>query len=117
MNLVKFLAIIFVSVGHLSAFSDYDDRPVDFVAYSDIKKECYHLIYSVHRNLHIWEWPDSMVKNILKMNLEDYLVGCLDTPESRRLHLEYEAVDWNIDEMMRIHLSIDEYCDQIGLKN
>lgn len=104
------LAIIlaFISVGHLSAFLDHENQPVAVVAYDDIKKECYHFIYSVHRNLHIWEWPDSMVKHILKTNLEDYLVGFLNTPESRTLYLKYQAVDWNIHEMMEMHLSVDE---------
>jgi hypothetical protein len=49
-----------------------------------------------------------MVKHILKTNLEDYLIGYLNTPESRKLHLKYEAVDWNIHEMMEMHLSVDE---------
>jgi hypothetical protein len=99
---------IFLSVGHLNAFLDRESQPVDVVAYDDVKKECYHFIYSIHRNLHIWEWPDSMVKYILKTNLEDYLIGYLNTPESRKLHLKYEAVDWGIHEMMNMHLSVAE---------
>ena len=99
---------IFLSVGHLNAFLDRESQPVDVVAYDDVKKECYHFIYSVYRNLHILEWPDSMVKHILKTNLEEYLVGYLNTPESCKLHLKYEEVDWNIHEMMKMHLSVNE---------
>ena len=111
MNLVGLLATtipVFVLVGQLNAFSDRDSQSVDVVAYGDIKQECYHFIDSVHRNLHIWEWSDSMVKNLLKTHLEDYLVGHLNTPESHRLHLKYETVDWDIHEMIKMHLSVDE---------
>ena len=110
MNLAFLLAIVpaYVSFGHLDAFLDRESQPIDIVAYADIKNECYHFIYSVHRNLHILEWPDHMVKYILKTSLEDYLVGYLNTPESRKLHLKYEAVDWDIQEMMQMHLLVDE---------
>ena len=76
--------------------------------YRGIEKECYHFIYNVYRNLPIWEWPDSMVKHILKTHLEDYLIEHLNTPESRKLHLKYEAADWNIHAMMEVHLSANE---------
>ncbi len=108
-SLVRLVIITsFIPVGHLSAFLDHESQPVDVIAYGDIKKECYHFIHNVYRNLHIWEWPDSMVKQILKTNLEDYLIGYMNTPESCKLHLKYEAVDWNILEMMEMHLSADK---------
>jgi hypothetical protein len=109
-NLVSLLALIsvFISAEHLNAYPDRESPPVESKAYGDIEEECYHFIYSVYRNLHIWEWPDSMIKHILKTNLEDYLIGYLNTPESRKLHQKYEAVDWNIHEMMEMHLSVDE---------
>ncbi len=108
MSVSRLLAIILVFgvADQLNAFPDRDNQLVDIVAYDDIKRECYHFIYGIHRNLHIWEWPDSVVKHMLKTNLEDYLTKHLNTPESRKLHLKYEAVDWDIHAMM--HLSCDE---------
>ena len=109
-SIVRQLAIILVfgSVCHLNAFPDRDNQFVDVVAYCDIKKECYHFLYGIHRNLIIWEWSDSVVKQMLKANLEDYLVKYLDTPEAHKLYLKYEAMDWDIHAMMKMHLSDDE---------
>jgi hypothetical protein len=92
-----FLAILPAYISSLAR-----EGQVGAAAY-DIKEECYHFIYSIYRNLAIWEWPDSMVKHILKTNLENYLIEYLNTPESHQLYLKYEAVDWNIHEMMKIH--------------
>lgn len=106
---VLFLTLIrfFVSTSYLNAFSA-NDSEFNVVVYREIKDECYHFIYNIHRNLPILEWPDSLVKDILKMHLEDYLIKHLNTSESRTLYSKYEAMDWDIQEMMKMHHSCNE---------
>ena len=103
-SLFGFLTIVLFA-GHLNASVNLPSQPIDIAAYGDIKRECDHFLYGIHRNLPIWDWPEPMIKQILKTNLEEYLLGYLNTPESRMLYLKYETVDWNIQEMMRIYLS------------
>lgn len=102
-NLVLTL-LFFISASYVDACGDQPAEKHNAIAYKEVKEECYRLIRNVHQNLHIWEWPNSFVRDILKESLEDYLMVYLNTPESRQLFAKYEAVDWNIHEMMKMHL-------------
>lgn len=95
-----FLVWSFAFVVPINASISHEIQDIDLFVYSEIKKECYHFVYGIHRNLSILEWPDSVVRQVLKENLEAYLIGYLNTPESRKVYLEYESIDWNICEMI-----------------
>ncbi len=87
----------------LSASMDVSDQSIDLVQYREIEEECYRVIRNVHRNLYVLEWSDALVKEILKINLEGYLMDYLNTPESHKLYTQYVTVDWKIEEMMKMH--------------
>ena len=102
------MLITIVSVVSAACLIASTENKFDVFVYREIKDECYHFVYNIHRNLQIWKWPDSLVKDTLKIGLEDYLTKHLNTPESRTLYLKYEAMDWNIHEMVKIHLSCED---------
>jgi len=110
MKFVGFILILlfFISANPVNSCANQAGKKYDAIEYKDIKEECYRLIRHVHQNLHILEWSDSFVKDILKEQLEDYLMAYLNTPESLHLCAKYEAVDWNIHEMMKMHLNDKE---------
>ncbi|MDE3055154.1 MAG: hypothetical protein KGI80_00435 [Verrucomicrobiota bacterium] len=110
MHLVKFILVVhvFVAWWSLYALECQDNLAIDVVAYDGIKKECDRVVYFYYRNLHILEWPDSVIKELLKIQLEPYLIEDLNTTESHKLYQKYEEVDWNVHEMMKINMSNDQ---------
>jgi hypothetical protein len=104
-NLILSL-IFFISANKVNACVNKVDEQCNEIDFEDVKEDCCRLIRNVHQYVHIWEWPDSFVKDMLKEGLENYLMVELNTPESCQLYAKYEAVDWNIYEMMKIHLHL-----------
>ena len=103
------ILFLFGGANPLEADVDQPEKNIDAIEYKEIKERCYSFIYTIYRNLHIWQWPDAFIKEILQSNLRDYLITDLNTPESRELFAKYEGLDWNIREMINMHLS-DQEC-------
>ena len=79
-----------------------DDQRIDPDRYKELEENCHRVIYNIHRNLPILEWPDSLTREILRIHIEEYLME-LNTPEARKLCAKYDEVGWDIAEMVELH--------------
>ena len=107
----RLFGILFV-LGSVNALEELDDQMVNETSqmvnettYSELKEECYRVVYFFYRNLSILPWSDP--KQVMKDYLDGYLTVDLKTPESQRLYKKYEDLNWDIHEMMKLHLSTD----------
>lgn len=85
---------------------DSDDQKIDLVEYRNLEWDCYCVIYNIHRNIPILEWSDSFTREIIVTYVGGLLID-LGTPASRKLYAEYEAMNWEIKEMMEFHYQLD----------
>lgn len=95
-----FLRVVFF--GFCLQFFVYGNEQTDLAQYAELEEDCHRVVYNIHRNLPILEWPDSLTREILEIYVEEYLIE-LNTPEARKLRAEYEGVNWNIGKMVELH--------------
>ena len=99
------MRLIFLALSSCRSFAQgFDLEPTDRLAYRELKADCEHVVYTIHRNLHIYPWSDATIKELLKNHFEDYLLE-VDTPEARQLLSQYQTMDWDVQKMMEFHWS------------
>lgn len=100
-----FLSCLFSTLFLSGQTISHDDLFIDVMAYDAIKKQCEHCIYWYYRNLDVVPHSSLFLSEQLKMQLEWFLLDDLNTAEAKKLHAKYEALNWDIPEMMKMHWS------------
>ena|SRR3989344_6284465 len=96
-----FLLLLFYAGINL-AYGD-DQNSIDELRYCELKKQFGHIVYETNHSLRIY-WAGDVVRERIKDHVEWCLLN-LGTPEARRLLLQYQELDWDVQKMIDFHWS------------